>query len=154
MSGMRSYRVLNLLRWRNVRRLQTSSKRRQGGLSMLPEVLNPSNYDLRHISLKDTEFLFKQAKKLNVVDEFADKFWTALSVTKEVKPSLQECVYLLEEQKRQLGRKYDKMRSSDNNKVRRNYVAMKYNEIEHQIRWLISTFDLYRTSEPYLLEVK
>lgn len=121
---------------------------------MLPEILNLSNYDLRHISLKDTEFLFKQAKKLNVVDEFADKFWTALSVTKEVKPSLQECVYLLEEQKRQLGRKYDKMRSSDNNKVRRNYVATKYNEIEHQIRWLIDTFDLYRTSEPYLLEVK
>ena len=123
-------------------------------MNELPEVLNPSNYDLRHISLKDTEFLFKQAKKLNVVDEFADKFWTAMSVTKEVKPSLQECVYLLEEQKRQLGRKYDKMRSGDNNKVRRNYVAIKYNEIEHQIRWLVATFDLYRISEPYLLEVK
>lgn len=123
-------------------------------MNELPEILNLSNYDLRHISLKDIEFLFKQAKKLNVVDEFADQFWTALSISKASKPSLQECVYLLEEQKRQLGRKYDKMRSSDNNKERRNYVATKYNEIEHQIRWLIDTFDLYRTSEPYLLEVK
>ena len=123
-------------------------------MNELPEVLNLSNYDLKHISLKDIEFLFKQAKKLGVLDEFADQFWTALSISKASKPSLQECVYLLEEQKRQLGRKYDKMRSSDNNKERRNYVATKYNEIEHQIRWLIDTFDLYRTSEPYLLEVK
>ena len=123
-------------------------------MNELPEILNLSNYDLKHISLKDTEFLFKQAKKLGVLDEFTDQFWTALSISKASKPSLQECVYLLEEQKRQLGRKYDKMRSSDNNKERRNYVAIKYNEIEHQIRWLIDTFDLYRTSEPYLLEVK
>lgn len=123
-------------------------------MNELPEVLKPSNYDLRHISLKDTEFLFKQAKKLNVLDQFTDAFWTALSVTKEVKPSLQEAVNLLEEQKRQLGRKYDKMQSTTNNRVRKNYVAMKYNEIEYQIRWFISNFDLYRTSEPYLLEVK
>ena len=123
-------------------------------MNELPEVLKPSNYDLRHISLKDTEFLFKQAKKLNVLDQFTDAFWTAMSVTKEVKPSLQEAVNLLEEQKRQLGRKYDKMQSTTSNLVRKNYVAMKYNEIEYQIRWLVATFDLYRTSEPYLLEVK
>lgn len=123
-------------------------------MNELPEVLKPSNYDLRHISLKDIEFLFKQAKKLNVLDQFTDAFWTAMSVTKEVKPSLQEAVNLLEEQKRQLGRKYDKMQSTTNNRVRKNYVAMKYNEIEYQIRWLVATFDLYRTSEPYLLEVK
>lgn len=123
-------------------------------MNELPEVLKPSNYDLRHISLKDIEFLFKQAKKLNVLDQFTDAFWTAMSVTKEVKPSLQEAVNLLEEQKRQLGRKYDKMQSAANNRVRKNYVAMKYNEIEYQIRWFISNFDLYRTSEPYLLEVK
>ena len=123
-------------------------------MNELPEILNPSNYDLRHISLKDTEFLFKQAKKLGVVDEFADQFWTAVSLSKASKPSLQECLYLLEEQKRQLGRKCDKMQSAVNNKARRNYVAMKYNEIEYQIRWLVATFDLYRTSEPYLLEVK
>lgn len=123
-------------------------------MNELPEVLKPSNYDLRHISLKDIEFLFKQAKKLNVLDQFTDAFWTAMSITKEVKPSLQEAVNLLEEQKRQLGRKYDKMQSTTNNRVRKNYVAMKYNEIEHQIRWFISNYDLYRTSEPYLLEVK
>ena len=123
-------------------------------MNELPEVLNLSNYDLKHISLKDTEFLFKQAKKLNVVDEFVDQFWTAVGISKASKPSLQECIYLLEEQKRQLGRKYDKMQSSDNNEAHRNYVATKYNEIEHQIRWLVATFDLYRTSEPYLLEVK
>ena len=123
-------------------------------MNELPEVLKPSNYDLRNISLKDIEFLFKQAKKLGVVDEFADQFWTAVGISKASKPSLQECIYLLEEQKRQLGRKYDKMQSAANNEAHRNYVATKYNEIEHQIRWLVATFDLYRTSEPYLLEVK
>ena len=123
-------------------------------MNELPEILNLSNYDLKHISLKDTEFLFKQAKKLGVVDEFADQFWTAVGISKASKPSLQECIYLLEEQKRQLGRKYDKMQSSDNNEAHRNYVATNYHEIEHQIRWLVATFHLYRTSEPYLLEVK
>ena len=123
-------------------------------MSNLPEVLKPSNYDLRHVSLKDVEFLFKQAKKLNVLDEFADEFWTKVGEAKAVKPSLQECLYLLEEQKRQLGRKYDKMQSTPNNRTRKNYVAIKYNEIEYQIRWLISNFDIYRISEPYLLEVK
>ena len=126
-------------------------------MNELPEVLNLSNYDLRHISLKDTEFLFKQAKKLGVVDEFADQFWTAVRSIVMIHLCLcylQECIYLLEEQKRQLGRKYDKMQSTANNEAHRNYVATKYNEIEHQIRWLVATFDLYRTSEPYLLEVK
>ena len=123
-------------------------------MNELPEVLNLSNYDLRHISLKDTEFLFKQAKKLGVVDEFADQFWTAVGISKASKPSLQECIYLLEEQKRQLGRKYDKMQSTMNSEAHKNYAATKYNHIEHQIRWLVATFDLYRTSEPYLLEVK
>ena len=50
-------------------------------MNELPEVLNLSNYDLKHISLKDTEFLFKQAKKLGVLDEFADQFWTCLLYT-------------------------------------------------------------------------
>ena len=124
-------------------------------MNELPEILNLSNYDLRHISLKDTEFLFKQAKKLNVVDEFADQFWTAVGISKASKPSLQECIYLLEEQKRLVGRQYDKMPSNTFvSKARKHYVGVKYNEIEYQIRWMVNTFKLNRTSEQYTLEVK
>ena len=120
----------------------------------LPAELRPQNYDIQHISLQETEQLFNKAEKLGVLDIFAEMFWDTMELAKRSKASLQEAVNLLEEQKRQLGRKYDKMQSAANNEAHRNYVATKYNEIEHQIRWLVATFDLYRTSESYLLEVK
>ena len=121
----------------------------------LPEELRPSNYDLKHISLQDTELLFKKADKLGVLDQFAELFWDAISLARQEKPSLQDAVNLLEEQKRQIGRQYDKMPSNTFvSQARKHYVAVKYNEIEHQIRWMVSTFKLDRTSEPYLLEVK
>ena len=121
----------------------------------LPEELRPSNYDLKHISLQDTELLFKKADKLGVLDQFAELFWNAISLARQEKSSLQEAVNLLEEQKRQIGRQYDKMPSNTFvSQARKHYVAVKYNEIEHQIRWMVSTFKLNRTSEPYLLEVK
>lgn len=121
----------------------------------LPEELRPSNYDLKHISLQDTELLFKKADKLGVLDQFAQLFWDAISLARQEKPSLQEAVNLLEEQKRLIGRQYDKMPSNTFvSRARKHYVSVKYNEIEHQIRWMVSTFKLNRTSEPYLLEVK
>lgn len=121
----------------------------------LPEELRPSNYDLKHISLQDTEQLFKKANKLGVLDKFTELFWDAVSLARQEKPSLQEAVNLLEEQKRLIGRQYDKMPSNTFvSKARKHYVAVKYNEIEHQIRWMVSTFKLNRTSEPYTLEVK
>lgn len=121
----------------------------------LPKELRPSNYDLKHISLQDTELLFKKANELGVLDKFAELFWDAISLARQEKPSLQECLHLLEEQKRLIGRQYDKMPSNTPiSKARKNYVAEKYNEIEYQIRWMVKTFKLTRTSERYLLEVK
>ena len=121
----------------------------------LPEELRPSNYDLKHISLQDSELLFKKADKLGVLDQFTELFWDAISLARQEKPSLQEAINLLEEQKRLMGRQYDKMPSNTFvSKARKHYIAAKYNEIEHQIRWMVDTFGLKRASEPYLLEVK
>lgn len=121
----------------------------------LPEVLRPTNYDLNHITLQDTESLFKKAEKLGVLDRFAEAFWDAISLARQEKPSLQEALNLLEEQKRSIGRQYSKMPSNTFvSQARKHYVATKYNEIEYQIRWMVDTFKLTRASEPYLLEVK
>lgn len=121
----------------------------------LPEELRPSNYDINHISLQETEQLFKKADKLGVLDQFAELFWDAISLARQEKPSLQEAVNLLEEQKRLIGRQYDKMPSNTFvSKARKHYVGVKYNEIEYQIRWMVDTFKLSRTSEQYTLEVK
>lgn len=121
----------------------------------LPEELRPSNYDINHISLQETEQLFKKADKLGVLDQFAELFWDAISLARQEKPSLQEAVNLLEEQKRLIGRQYDKMPSNTFvSKARKHYVGVKYNEIEYQIRWMVDTFKLSRTSEKYTLEVK
>ena len=121
----------------------------------LPEELRPDNYDMQHISLQETEQLFKKADKLGVLDQFTEMFWETMQFARQSKASLQEAVNLLEEQKRLIGRQYDKMPSNTFvSKARKHYVAVKYNEIEHQIRWMVSTFKLNRTSEPYVLEVK
>ena len=121
----------------------------------LPEELRPQNYDIQHISLQETEQLFNKAEKLGVLDTFAEVFWDTMDLAKRSKASLQEAVNLLEEQKRLIGRQYDKMPSKTFvSQARKHYVGVKYNEIEHQIRWMVSTFGLNRASKPYLLEVK
>lgn len=121
----------------------------------LLEKLRPHNYEIAHLSMQETEQLFKKADKLGILDEFTELFWDMMQYVRQSKASLQEAVYLLEEQKRFMGRQYDKMPSNTFvSKARKNYVATKYNEIEHQIRWMVSTFGLNRTSEPYTLEVK
>ncbi len=121
----------------------------------LPEELRPSNYDIKHISLQETEQLFKKADKLGVLDRFTELFWDTIQLARQSKASLQEAVNLLEEQKRLVGRQYDKMPSNTFvSKARKHYVGVKYNEIEYQIRWMVDTFKLNRTSEQYTLEVK
>lgn len=125
------------------------------GWMALPDELRPHNYDIQHISLQEMEQLFKKADKLEVLDRFAELFWDTIQRARQSKASLQEALNLLEEQKRLVGRQYDKMPLNTLvSKARRNYIAIKYNEIEHQIRWMVSTFGLNRTSEPYTLEVK
>lgn len=125
------------------------------GWMALPDELRPHNYDIRRISLQETEQLFKKADKLGVLDKFAELFWDTVGLAHQSKPSLQEAVKLLEKQKRLIGRRYDKTSSNTpDNVVKRCYIAAKYNEIEYQIRWMVKMFELTRTSEPYLLEVK
>ena len=123
------------------------------GWTALPDELRPHNYDIRHISLQETEQLFKKADKLGVLDRFAELFWDTMHLARQSKASLQEALNLLEEQKRLIGRQYDKMPSNTFiSKARKNYTAAKYNEIEYQIRWLCSNCNVQRRSKPYLLK--
>lgn len=120
----------------------------------LPEELRPSSYNLKTITLQETEHLFKLADKMGVLNQFANLFWDTMSLVSSNKPSLQECLNLLEEQKRRLGRRYDKIPSKAlDGQAKKHYIALKYNDIEYEIRWLVDTFELDRTSKPYLLEV-
>lgn len=119
------------------------------------EELRPSNHDLKTISLSQVERLFKTAAQKGCLDTFADLFWSEMNGVIKGKPSLQEQVNLLEEQKRSMGRRYNLQPCKTwLDCARKNYIAKKYNEIEYQIRWVVETFSLARTSKPYLLEEK
>lgn len=118
----------------------------------LPKELQLRDADLMSLSLQDIEALFKQATKLDVVDEFSKLFWEAMSRVRNNADatSIQQCVNFLEERKRTLGRVHDLRCNSANAKK---YFAIKYNEVEYNIRWLVEQYDCTRKSEPYLLEV-
>ena len=88
----------------------------------LPDELKPYNYDVSHITLQETERLFKRADELGVLNEFAEMFWDAMQLVTQSKASLQECVNLLEEQKRKVGRQYDKIPTNITS-VAANFVA-------------------------------
>jgi hypothetical protein len=119
----------------------------------LPVELQLRDADLVSLSLQDIEALFKQATKLGVVDQFAELFWDAMSRVRN-KPdnvSIQRCVEFLEERKRTLGRacayRY-------NSPYAKRYFAIRYNECEYNIRWLVEQYNCGRKSSNYLMEVE
>lgn len=119
----------------------------------LPVELQLRDASLVSLSLQDIEALFKQATKLGVVDQFAELFWDAMSRVRN-KPdnvSIQQCVEFLEERKRTLGRACAYRYNSPHAK---RYFAIRYNECEYNIRWLIEQYNCGRKSSNYLMEVK
>lgn len=125
----------------------------------LPADLQLSDEAIKALSLKQTEELFATAERACVLEDFAQLFWDAVARINATKPSLQECVYLLEERKRQYGRRYANLKEPDYKKpwlynYQRKRLATKYNELEYQIQWLVRQYGLKRTSKEYFLEVK
>lgn len=124
----------------------------------LPADLQLSDGAIKALSLKQTEELFATAERAGVLEDFAQLFWDAVGRINASKSSLQECVYLLEEHKRQYGRRYANLKEPDYKSWLYNYqrkrLATKYNELEYQIRWLVEQYELNRKTKPYFLEVK
>lgn len=131
----------------------------------LPADLQLSDERIAKLTLKQMEDYFVAAEHVGVLDDFSQLFWEAMGRINASKPSLQECVYLLEERKRAIGRRYDKLRGPDYESwlpdykswlydYQRNRLAAKYNELEYQIRWLVEQYKLDRKTKEYFLEVK
>lgn len=124
----------------------------------LPADLQLSDERIAKLTLKQMEDYFVAAEHVGVLDDFAQLFWEAMGRINASKPSLQECVYLLEERKRAIGRRYDNLREPDYKSwlydYQRNRLAAKYNELEYQIRWLVEQYKLDRKTKEYFLEVK
>lgn len=118
----------------------------------LPNELRRTDAELATIGLNEVQALFDHAAKLNVLDEFSELFWDAMNRVRNNPDatSIQQCVNFLEERKRTLGRCYDYSRNSQNAKK---YFAIKYNECEYNIRWLVEQYDCTRKTKEYLLEV-
>lgn len=118
----------------------------------LPNELQLRDEDILSLKFKDVERLFTIADEHNVVEQFASLFWPAMARVRNnpANVSLQRCVELLEERKRSLGRLYDTYRCFPDTKT---FYAIRYNECEYNIRWLVEQYGVVRKSEPHLLEV-
>ena len=119
---------------------------------LLPKELQLRDWKLQSLTLQETEALFEKAREMCVVDLFAELFWEAMNrVRCDAKRSqVDNCVAFLEERKRTLGRVYDIEQSP----VAKKFFAIRYNECELAIQWLVQQYECYRKSKPYFLEVK
>ena len=118
----------------------------------LPKDLQLKDEAIAALSFSETEALFLLAEQYGVVEEFAQLFWEAMSRVRNRADnvSIQKCIEFLEERKRTLGRAYSWRHNSD---VAKKFFALRYNECEYNIRWLVEQYDCTRKTKPYLLEV-
>lgn len=118
----------------------------------LPKDLQLKDEVIATLSFSETEALFLLAEQYGVTEEFTQLFWEAMSRVRNNADnvSIQKCVEFLEERKRTLGRAYSWQHNSD---VAKKFFALRYNECEYNIRWLVEQYDCTRKSKPYLLEV-
>lgn len=123
----------------------------------LPICLQCTDAELRTMTLARMRELFRLANELNVLDKFTETFWKNINrVRSEPTPDMMNRILTtLEARKRDLGRRYDA-------EVRKyNYrhiftptlIAIQYNDIEYQIRWLCINYPLQRNTKAYLLKV-
>lgn len=122
----------------------------------MPTELRLRDAKLVSLSMQDVEALFNLATKFGVVDQFAELFWPAMSRARSnpTAVSIQQCVNLLEERKRSIGRAYDNARKKyGKDHWLTFYQAIKYNECEYNIRWLVDQYGCERFTKDYLLEV-
>lgn len=124
-----------------------------GGNNMLsfdefPPNLRLVDTQIEHMSLQELQNIFELAEKTLLPYEFKRYhrcFWTAVNRARAnpSKTSLQNVVNHLEDYKRALGRQY-----SNQHNMR---VLLKYNEVERDIQYLSTQYELQRKSRPYFL---
>ena len=118
---------------------------------LLPEDLQLRDWQIQSLTLKETKDLFEKATKLGVVDVFTELFWEAMNRVRcnAKRVHADKCIEFLEERKRTLGRIYD----AEPSPIVKKFFAIRYNECELAIRWLVEQYKCYRKSKPYFLEV-
>lgn len=123
----------------------------------LPLCLQYTDAELRTMTVAQMRDAFAIAEKSGVLEQFTEAFWKNINrVRSEPTPdTIERIVRTLEARKRDLGRRYDA-------EVRKyNYrhifvptlIAIQYNDIEYQIRWLCLNYPVQRTTKAYLLKV-
>lgn len=117
-------------------------------LAKFPVEVRVTDDDIRTMSISDIQNSFTIAKALLGQDEFTEYcaiFWIMVNRVRSnpSNASIQKIVDDLESVKRQLGRQYNSTKSIS--------AAIKYNEIEYDIRQLVANYNVKRTSKPYLL---
>ena len=113
-----------------------------------PDELKVDDYTLSCMTLDDLQQLFIRAKALLLVDDFKywqTRIWSAIERVRNnpSRSTMQTVVEHLEEYKRRLGRQYSASYS-----IR---TALKYNEVERDIRFLCKQYEVVRKSKPYFL---
>lgn len=114
--------------------------------------------ELQNMTLGELRDAFKRAAECGIDDDFATFFWREVSRARNMSDewSMQRVVNLLENCKRQKGRKYDtaahKADGSNVASYQKLLLAFEYNELEHAIAYLCSHFDVTRKSKPYVIK--
>lgn len=121
----------------------------------LPYALQFTDDDLRNMTIHSMRDAFIIAEKSGVLEQFTEVFWKNINRVRS-NPSdatVTNVLRTLESRKRALGRKYDALsQRSPRFPWLASLVAIQYNDIEYQIRWLCINYNVQRHSEAYLLK--
>ncbi len=96
-------------------------------------------------SLQEFKELARVADKLGCLDEFLSKAWDAIAIERgnHRADNMTKVVNNLERYKRNIGRQYNATHNPE--------LKLKYNELEDQIRSLVTTYEAKRLTKPYYL---
>lgn len=121
----------------------------------LPYALQFTDDDLRNMTIHSMRDAFVIAEKSGVLEQFTEVFWKNINRVRS-KPSdatVTNVLRTLESRKRALGRKYDALsQRSPRFPWIADIIALQYNDIEYQIRWLCINYNVQRRSKAYLLK--
>ena len=111
-----------------------------------PDELNIDFTKVQTLSTADVEKLFAKAEEYGILDEYSDYFFTQMSIYRNIDSdvNLQRAVLYLEDYKRHLGRRYSRTKDEA--------IRLCYNEVEFTIQHLVNKYNLYRRTQPYMLQ--
>lgn len=121
----------------------------------LPRVLQFTDGELRNMTISQMRDAFVIAEANGISEQFARVFWKNIN---RVRGELSDATVInvlrtLEDRKRALGRKYDALvQRSPRFPWIADIIALQYNDIEYQIRWLCINYNVQRHSKAYLLK--